>query len=579
MGKLRRGGRIQDKLLVRMSMKKIWWKEGIVYQIYPRSYQDSNGNGIGDIRGIIDRLDYVKSLGVNIIWLSPVFQSPNDDNGYDVSDYCDIHPEFGTMADFDEMLQGIHSRGMKLLIDLVFNHSSDEHAWFLDAKGSRSSEKRDYYIWKDPAPDGGPPNNWLSFFGGSAWELDEASGQYYLHYFSKKQPDLNWENPKVREELHNVMTFWLDKGVDGFRFDVISLISKRHYEDSPYENFGDTISKLYANGPRIHEFLHECFTKVIAKYDVMTVGEGPGISLANGLDYVDERREELNMIFHFDHMFIDHGEGGKYDPVPYNFLQFKETFLKWDQALGEHGWGSIFLGNHDFSRIVSRWANDEEYWDESAKLLCLMLLTMRGTPYVYQGEEIGMTNVGFESVNDHQDIETWNYIREAQAAGVDEHTILKNTKSQSRDNARTPMHWSAEGNAGFTSGTPWLKLNPNHTDINVASQEQNPRSILNFYRKMITIRQTYPALVYGSFEVIALEDPHVFAYYRIDEEYKLLVILNFSTQEQVFDLDQPIDPERLVRIVSNYRDSREPGPNGQMALHPWEAVLWKVKLD
>ncbi len=558
-------------------MDRAWWKESIVYQIYPRSYQDSNGDGMGDIRGIINRLDHVQSLGVNVIWLSPVFQSPNDDNGYDVSDYCDIHPEFGTMADFDELLEGIHQRGMKLLIDLVFNHSSDEHAWFEEARQSKESPKRDYYIWKDPAADGGPPNNWLSFFGGSAWELDEATGQYYLHYFSKKQPDLNWENPTVREELHKVMTFWLDKGVDGFRFDVISLISKRHYEDSPYADFGATISNLYANGPRIHEFLHEANKEVLSKYDVMTVGEGPGITLENGLDYVGRHREELSMIFHFDHMFIDHGEGGKYDPVPYDFLRFKKIFLDWDRAMSNEGWSSIFLGNHDFARIVSRWADDGEYWAESAKLLCLMLLTMRGTPYIYQGEEIGMTNVQFDKVDDHQDIETWNYIREAQAAGVEDATILKNTKWQSRDNARTPMHWSADAHGGFTTGTPWLKVNPNYGDINVSSQDMNPRSILNFYRKMITIRQTYPALVYGVFEPFAMDDPNIFAYYRQDDEYQLLVVLNFSAEEQVFDLDVAVDPERLIRIVSNYRNSREPGANGQMTLHPWEAALWKVK--
>ncbi|MEM9326316.1 MAG: alpha-glucosidase [Bacteroidota bacterium] len=561
-------------------MQKTWWKESIVYQIYPRSYQDSNDDGMGDIRGIIDRLDHVKSLGINVIWLSPVFKSPNDDNGYDVSDYCDIHPDFGTMADFDELLEGIHSRGMKLLIDLVFNHSSDEHAWFEEAKSSKDSEKRNYYIWKDPGPDGGPPNNWQSFFGGSAWELDESTGQYYLHYFSKKQPDLNWENPKVREELHHVMSFWLAKGVDGFRFDVISLISKRHFEDSPYTDFGETISLLYANGPRIHEFLHEAYEKVVSKYDVMTVGEGPGITLVNGLDYVGLQRQELNMIFHFDHMFIDHGPGGKYNPAPYDFLRFKKVFLDWDQAMmadGNDGWSSIFLGNHDFSRIVSRWANDGKFWDESSKALCLMLLTMRGTPYIYQGEEIGMTNVEWKSVDEHQDIETLDYIRKAQAAGVDERTILKNTKWQSRDNARTPMQWSNESFAGFSTSKPWLKVNENYADINVQSQDLNPRSILNFYRKMVTIRQTYPALVYGDFQVIALEHPHIFAYFREDEDYRLLVVLNFSEEEQVFDLEQPIEPDKLIRIVSNYRTSREPEAGGQMTLHPWEAVLWKVK--
>ena len=440
-----------------MIMNKTWWKEGIVYQIYPRSFQDSNGDGIGDIRGIISRLDYIKSLGVDIIWLCPVYRSPNDDNGYDIADYRNIMEEFGTMADFDELLEGMHQRGLKLVMDLVVNHSSDEHAWFEESKKSKDNPYRDYYIWK-PGNNGGPPNDWQSFFGGSAWQYDETTEEYYLHLFTTKQPDLNWENPKVREEVNDIVKYWFDKGVDGFRMDVISLISKRpEYANMVSKNFEDTIRLQYANGPRIHEFLKDMNDKVLSKYDIMTVGEGPGITLEHGLNYVGEDRNELDMVFHFDHMFLDFGEGGKFDPRPYDLVEFKNVFTAWDEKLKGKGWGSIFLGNHDFPRIVSRFGNDGEYREKSAKLLAMLLLSLRGTTYIYQGDEIGMSNVAFEDPADYRDIETLNYFKTLD----DPKEGLVNVHPMGRDNARTPMQWSNDHNGGFTSVEEgWIKSNP-----------------------------------------------------------------------------------------------------------------------
>lgn len=548
-------------------MNKTWWKEALVYQIYPRSYKDSNGDGIGDLRGIIEKLDYIKSLGIDVIWLCPVYQSPNDDNGYDISDYYGIMDEFGTMADYDELLEGVHARGMKLIMDLVVNHTSDEHAWFIESRSSKESPKRDYYIWK-PGKNGGPPNNWQSFFGGDAWLYDELTDEYFLHLFTKKQPDLNWENPQVRAEVYNLMKFWLDKGVDGFRMDVISLLSKRHYEDSPYREFRETIQNLYANGPRIHEFLQEMNREVMSKYDVMTVGEGPGIDMENGIKYVAEDRKELNMIFHFDHMFIDWGEEGKFTPVPYSLVTFKKIFADWDRKLANVGWGSIFLGNHDFPRITSRYANDQEYRVEAAKLLCLMMMSMRGTPYVYQGEEIGMTNVAFDSIDDYDDIETKNVYQEWKEKGRDLDQLMKAIHEQGRDNARTPVQWSDQSQAGFTSGTPWIRVNPNYKEINVLSQEGDPDSVLHFYRKMIQVRKENPSLVYGEFEDMDPQSEQVYVFKRWDDDVEFLVALNFSSEQLTYNLDC----DGYSRLIGNYnRELRY--RNGQLTLDPWEAIL------
>lgn len=548
-------------------MKRTWWKEGIVYQIYPRSFMDSTGNGIGDIQGIIQKLDYIKSLGVDIIWLCPVYKSPNDDNGYDISDYRNIMDEFGSMSDFDELLAGCHKRGIKLIMDLVVNHSSDEHAWFEESRLSKDNPYRDYYIWK-PGKNGGPPNNWQAFFGGSAWEHDELTDEYYLHLFTTKQPDLNWENPKVREEVADIVKFWFEKGVDGFRMDVISLISKRPaYDDMVSDVFEDTIRKQYANGPRIHEFLHELNKNVLSKYDIMTVGEGPGITLEHGLNYVDESREELDMVFHFDHMFIDFGPGGKFDPQPFDLVDFKNVFTQWDQKLKGKGWGSIFLGNHDFPRIVSRFGNDKDYHNKSAKLLAMLLLSLRGTPYIYQGDEIGMTNVAFETTYDYRDIETINYFKSLELEGKNPLHFIPNVHKMGRDNARTPVQWSDEPNGGFSLVEPWIKSNPNYADLNVEYQERNSKSILNFYREMIALRKANPTLVYGDYESIMNDHPHIYAYRRWDETHEFLVVLNMS--ELTIDF-QPI-LTGLELLLYNYDDSTE-----DLLMRPWEAKLFRI---
>ena len=550
-------------------MNKTWWKEGIVYQIYPRSYQDSDGDGIGDLNGIINRLDYIKSLGVDIIWLCPVYKSPNDDNGYDISDYYNIMDEFGTMHDFDRLLSEMKQRGLRLVMDLVANHTSDEHQWFLESR-EKNSPKKDYYIWRDGV-DGKAPNNWQSIFGGSAWKYDEVAGQYFLHLFTKKQPDLNWENPAVRREIYDVMKFWLDKGIDGFRMDVISVISKRSYDDSPYPALNDTISQVYANGPKIHEYLQEMHREVMSNYDMMTVGEGPGISLDTGLDYVDKSRKELDMVFHFDHMFIDHGAGGKFDVVPYDFVHFKQVFAKWDTLLKGKGWGSIFLGNHDFPRVVSRFGNDKNYWAESAKLLATMLLSLRGTTYIYQGDEIGMTNVAFDRIEDYNDVETHNaYQEEVVEGGRDLQDFMKAVHIQGRDNARTPMQWSGEQNAGFTSGEPWLKLNPNYTEINVSSQQEENDSVLNYYRKMVRIRKEHLTLVYGDFEMLEEDHQQLFAYRRSDDDGQFLVVHNFSEQDALLKVD---DLGSYERLIGNYEGSKTSG--NEITLRPWESLVYQ----
>jgi len=550
-------------------MNTSWWKESVIYQIYPRSFQDSNGDGIGDIPGIISRLDYIKSLGVDIIWLCPVYASPNDDNGYDISDYYGINPEFGTMADFDRLLEVVHHKGLKLIMDLVVNHSSDEHAWFEEARKSTSNAKRDYYIWKK-GQNGQPPNNWQSFFGGSAWEYNSATDDFFLHLFTKKQPDLNWENPILRREIYQMMRFWLDKGIDGFRMDVISLISKKGFDDTQHAEFTDTITFDYANGPRVHEFLQEMNREVLRHYNIMTVGEGPGITLEHGLNYVQDRRKELSMIFHFDHMFLDHGAGGKFDPALIDKVKFKRIFREWDEALKMGGWSSIFLGNHDFPRITSRFGDDQRYWEKSAKALAILLLTLRGTPYIYQGDEIGMTNVAFGSFDDYRDIETMNVYKETKQNKGNIDALLKAVHTQGRDNARTPVQWDNHNHAGFSTVSPWIKLNPNYDQINVTNQENDPNSILNFYRKMVAIRKQFSTLVYGEYEVIQEEHPAVFCYWRYDQENTFCVLINLSDQVQSFE----ITLNDFKILISNYEEAPKKVDNSWV-LNPWQAVLIK----
>jgi oligo-1,6-glucosidase len=552
-------------------MKNTWWKENVVYQIYPRSFNDSNGDGIGDLRGIIHKLDYLKSLGIDIIWLGPCYKSPNDDNGYDIADYYDIMDEFGTMADFDELLEGLHQRGIKLIMDLVVNHTSDEHNWFEESRKSKDNPYRDYYIWR-PGKNGGPPNNWWSIFGGSAWQYDEQTDEYYLHLFTKKQPDLNWENPKVREEVNKIMRFWLDKGVDGFRMDVISMISKQPgLPDIPDKApFEWVLENVYANGPKVHEYIQDMYREVLSQYDIMTVGEGPGITPELAKLYVGEDRGELNLVFNLDHMFIDSGPGGKFDPVEWSLKDLRRIFSNWIQTLEGIGWTSVFLDNHDFARMVSRFGNDNKYRKESAKMLAIFLLTMKGTPCIYQGSEIGMTNVAFPSLQDYRDVETLNYFREKQKEGLTEEEFLPVVYALGRDNVRTPIQWENRPHGGFTTGEPWLKVNPNYPEINVKEAEDDPDSILHFYRRILAFRKEHPALVYGSYQDISKDHPKLFVYERKHDSEYLLIALNFSDEELSYGLPQPVNS--LDLIFSNYENGKEKG-----TFLPWEGKVFRVK--
>jgi oligo-1,6-glucosidase len=547
--------------------KRAWWKEAIVYQIYPRSFKDSNGDGIGDLKGIIEKLDYIESLGVDAVWLNPIFRSPNDDGGYDISDYYTIQPEFGTMADFDELLKGLHQRKLKLIMDLVLNHSSDEHEWFQKSRVSLDNPYRKYYFWK-PGKEGKAPNNWPSFFGGSAWQLDEESGEYYLHLFSRKQPDLNWEHPPLRHEVHQLMKFWLDKGVDGLRLDVISAISKRvDFPDTDTEDFNETIRRYYANGPRLQEFIAEAREKVWNHYDVMTVGEGPGITPQNALAYLDEKKG-LNMIFHFGHMFIDQGPGGRFDPIPWTIREFKKVFKTWDDAFANHGWGSVFLGNHDFPRMVSRWGNDQEYWQESSTLLCTLLLTMRGTPFIFMGDEIGMTNMVLSSISESRDIETQTGWREAQKRGLTESQFLKIANYSGRDNARTPMQWDSGKEAGFTNAQPWMPVNPNYSRLNVQLQAGTSQSVLNYFRALTRMRKSHSVFAYGTYNPMDTGEENLFIYLREWQQEKMLIVLNFCNEVTI--LPKEVHAMLVKRLIGNYPERNSP------ELRPWEAGVYQL---
>lgn len=550
--------------------EKAWWKEQIIYQIYPRSFYDSNGDGIGDLRGIISKLDYLKDLGVDIIWICPIYQSPNDDNGYDISDYKAINPEYGTIADLEELLEGLHQRDMKLLMDLVVNHTSDEHEFFRSSRSSLDNAHRDYYIWKKPDPLGGPPNNWMSFFGGSAWEYDEASKEYYLHLFTKKQPDLNWENPKVRHEIHRIINYWLDKGIDGFRMDVIPLISKRpEFPDANEENFPKVIENVYSNGPKVHDYIKEMISETISKHDVVTIGEGPGISKKVALDYVGKDRKELDLIFHLDHMYLGQGKNGKYTPTPYGLIDVKRIFNEWDEAIGNDGWISIFLDNHDFPRMISRFGNDNQYRVQSAKLLCMLILTLRGTSCIYQGSEIGMTNVAFDSMDQYRDVETLNFYEEQKKLGMSDDTFLKMAHEIGRDNARTPMQWSTEKNGGFSSiDKCWIDVNPNYKEINVAACQQDENSVLSFYKKMIKERKLRDTLIYGHYQELAKDHDKLYIYKRWDERSTYIIYLNFS-EEEIDISDYILDSSTYV--LGNYPESNCNN------LRAWEAKLLQIK--
>lgn len=525
-------------------MRKQWWKEAVIYEIYPRSFKDSNGDGIGDLRGIIEKLDYLKELGVDVLWLCPVYDSPNDDYGYDIRNYRKIISEAGTMDDYDELLEGVHERGMKLIMDLVVNHTSDEHEWFQKSRQSKDNPYRDFYFWKPEKP-----NNWKSFFGGDTWEYDEKTGEWYLHLFTKKQPDLNWENPEVREEVYKMMRYWLEKGVDGFRLDVISLISKRtNFPDTHLEDFADVIEQVYANGPRVHEFLREMNEEVLLRYNIMTVGEAVGVPKDKALLYVGENRNELGMIFQFDHMLMDAGAGGRFDPIHMDFIYFKRIFREWDEAVSENGWNSIYLDNHDYPRMVSRFGNDQQYRVESAKLLAIMLLSMRGTPCIFQGSELGMTNVAYPLFDDYRDVETRNAKEAWVKAGKDPDELLDYVQKYSRDNARTPMQWNSGKHAGFTEGTPWVKVNPNYIAINAEDALNDQDSIFWFYKRLIAFRKDHPVLVYGNYEQTDKEHPQLFSYRRWNEEEEFNIFLNFS--DEICDITE-YRTEGFELVMSN----------------------------
>lgn len=560
-------------------MQRAFWKEAVVYQIYPRSFMDSNGDGIGDLQGIISKLDYLQQLGVDVIWLSPVYKSPNDDNGYDISDYRDIMDEFGTMEDWEQLLAGIHTRGMKMMMDLVVNHCSDEHAWFVEARSSKTSDYRDYYIWRPANADGHEPNNWVSFFGGSAWQLDEQTGEYYLHLFSKKQPDLNWENPALRQEVYDMMKFWLDKGVDGFRMDVINCISKTPELPSVGDERYAWGGEHFLNGPRIHEYLQEMNAEVLANKDIMTVGEMPGVTVEQAKLYTGDERNELNMVFQFEHMDVDSGAGGKWDVQPWTLKGLRDILHKWQVGLGEVGWNSLYLNNHDQPRMVSRFGDEGQYRKQSAKMLATLLHTLKGTPYIYQGEELGMTNVRFDSIDDYRDIETLNMYREhCLEQGKPEDKVMAAIYAKGRDNARTPMQWSTAANAGFTTGTPWIAVNPNYTDINAEQAAADPDSIFNYYKQLIALRKSHDIMVYGDYQLLLEKHERIYCYTRELNGEKWLVILNFFGSEEQFALPPQLAQHQGELIISNYDDVEQQCADlGSILLRSYEARVYRLQ--
>lgn len=560
-------------------MEKTWWKESVVYQVYPRSFMDSNGDGIGDLKGILLKLDYLQELGVDVIWLSPVYKSPNDDNGYDISDYQSIMTEFGTMDDFNRLLSAVHERGMKIMMDLVVNHTSDEHPWFLASRSSADDPKRDYYIWR-PGKDGKEPNNWESVFKGSAWKYDEGTDEYYLHLFSQKQPDLNWENPQLREEIYSMMKWWLDKGVDGFRMDVINFLSKdQRYMDGNIldgKQHGDG-SPYFLNGPRIHEFLQEVNQRVLSDYDVMTVGEMPGVSPDDAVLYTGEDRGELHMVFQFEHMDIGGGPEGKWNNEKWDLSDLKGILSKWQYGLEEVGWNSLYWNNHDQPRVVSRFGDDGEYRVESAKMLAACLHMLKGTPYIYQGEELGMTNIAFESIEEYRDIETMNSYEElVNTYGWSKEKMMAAIHARSRDNARTPMQWNDGRNAGFTTGTPWIGVNANYPEINAEKAYNDHQSIFHFYKKLIQLRKQHDIIVYGRFDLLCPDDEQIFAYTRTLGEEKVLVLCNFKGQEATLTIPTALHSLKATLLIGNYEQEERDTVSSE-PLRPYECRVYLLK--
>ncbi|HAS8514102.1 TPA: alpha-glucosidase [Vibrio vulnificus] len=544
-------------------MENKWWHDAVVYQIYPRSFCDSNNDGIGDLNGIIGKLDYLKTLGVNVLWLSPVYKSPMDDNGYDISDYQDIAAEFGTMADMQNLLAQAKARDIRVVMDLVVNHTSDEHPWFVEARKSKDNPYRDYYIWRDAKPDGSVPDDQGSIFGGSAWQWDEATQQYYFHLFSKRQPDLNWENPKVQQEVHKMMNWWIDQGIGGFRLDVIDLIGKE-------------IDKgITGNGPRLHPLLQEMNRATFGDKDLLTVGETWGATPEIAKLYSDPERHELSMVFQFEHITLTWQHGDKWNPIPLDLKQFKHVLTKWQTELSNQGWNSLFWNNHDLPRVVSKYGDDKRYRVESAKMLATALHFLKGTPYIYQGEEIGMTNVAFESLDQYKDIETLNFYKVKTESGVSHQHMMDAIHENSRDNARTPMQWSASPNGGFSQAEPWIEVNPNYPEINVEQALADSDSIFYHYQKLIELRKQHPAIVYGDFTPLFAEHDSVFAYVRSHQDEQLLVINNFSDQDVSLELPDNLQNKEVNCLIYNYDllDMLDV----TLSLKPYQCYAFKLK--
>lgn len=555
-------------------MNEKWWKNAVVYQIYPRSFNDSNGDGIGDLEGIYEKLDYLAELGIDVIWMSPVYKSPNDDNGYDISDYQDIMDDFGTMDDFDRVLKKAHSLNIKIMMDLVVNHTSDEHKWFIESKKSKDNPYHDYYMWADPDKNGNPPNRWESCFSGSAWEYVESVGQFYLHSFSRKQPDLNWDNPKVREEVFKMMTWWCDKGIDGFRMDVISMISKYPGLPDGPENGNGYTGNTSCDGPNIHKYLREMNEKVLSKYRLITVGECPGVNAEQAKKYANIDGSELDMIFQFEHVSgsaLKPCHHGKWDGEAMTMPELRANFTKWQKDLEGCAWNSLFLSNHDQPRCVSRFGNDsEQYRELSAKMLATMTHFQKGTPYVYQGEELGMTNAYMENIADYRDIESLNAYKELTTKeNIPAKTVMGYIKAVGRDNARTPMQWDASDNGGFTSGTPWLQVNKNYKTINAAAQVNDPNSVFAYYKKLIALRHTNEVMVNGVYDVLIPDHPQIYAYTRTLGDKQLLVLCNDSDTNVAIpaELQEKIHAAKNI-LIQNYKDTDE------STLRPYEAVVY-----
>lgn len=554
-------------------MNKVWWKEAVAYQIYPRSFMDSNGDGIGDLKGIIQKLDYLKDLGIDVLWISPFYKSPNDDCGYDISDYCDIMDEFGTLADFDLLLSEVHKRGMKLIADLVINHTSDEHPWFIESRSSLDNPKRDWYIWRD-GKDGAEPNNWESIFSGSAWEYDDETKQYYMHLFSKKQPDLNWENEEVRQALYDMVNWWLDKGIDGFRVDAISHIKKEEgLSDLPNPTGLKYVSSFekHMNVEGIHPLLEDLKKNTFDKYDIMTVGEANGVKIEDAELWVGEQEGKFNMVFQFEHLGLwkDNGESGK------DIIGLKQILSKWQKGLYNKGWNALYIENHDLARIVSTLGDDELYWKESATSLAVMYFLMQGTPFIYQGQEIGMTNVHFKTVEEYQDVQSTGLYYSKLEQGMAHEDIMEIIWATARGNSRTPMQWDETVNGGFSSGTPWLAVNPNYKEINVAQQLADEGSILNFYKKMIQLKKSHDVFTYGEYDLTLDNHPAIYAYTRTLDHEQVLILSNLTDQEVAFELEKM----NLVfdqLMLSNYKvEEHEPMMKG--TLKPYEARVYRIK--